>query len=556
MEIMVISKGYMIWVDVIFAFATHAWLRNHEPKSIGRLLVALAIIPSPVAYRWHSSLEYSTIWQPYAVFILTLLGSIIIYRVSPFHPLAQHPGPLPCKISKLWTAFISYQGKLHQYHQELHTKYGPIVRVGPNELSIIDKEFIPHILGSPGLPKGPQWDGRSFTSPDKSNDNRLISVKDFHRHAELRKPWNQAFKSTPLKSYEEILLQRATQLTSHLEKVCMSSADLRGHIDLAKWISFLSFDFMGDIAFGGGFELMRDGDKGGLWENMEAGLFLPSILQHIPWVAPVIRATPFVGASIKKFATFAVKQATLRCTKVVQKRDLFCFMLDELDSHSKNDPFPFIVNNAVLAIIAGSDTTSSALSNIIYYLLRYPEYFRRLRRETDEVFSFADCTSIDISQLPSMKLLNAVINETLRLQPPLPTSLQRASTKSSGGKVVGDTFIPEGTAVIIPPYALHRHPAYFSPRPEEFWPERWLMQNDEQVILNLGAYIPFSFGPANCAGKPLAMQELRYLTALLVRQFDITFESGFAPETWEKNLEDRFVLSKGPLPVVLTPRKT
>jgi cytochrome P450 len=109
--------------------------------------------------------------------------------------------------------------------------------------------------------------------------------------------------------------------------------------------------------------------------------------------------------------------------------------------------------------------------------------------------------------------------------------------------------------VVIPPYTLHRHPAYFSPRTEEFWPERWLIKDDSAIVLDLEAFIPFSFGPANCAGKPLAMQELRYITAVLVRQFDITPEPGFELEGWEEDLKDRFVLAKGPLPVVISPRK-
>lgn len=66
----------------------------------------------------------------YSIFVLTLLSSIFTYRVSPFHPLAQYPGPLLCKASKLWTAYIAYRGKLHHYHRMLHVQYGPIVRVG------------------------------------------------------------------------------------------------------------------------------------------------------------------------------------------------------------------------------------------------------------------------------------------------------------------------------------------------------------------------------------------------------------------------------------------
>ncbi|KAF9472669.1 high nitrogen upregulated cytochrome P450 monooxygenase 2 [Pholiota conissans] len=549
---------YAIWLDILLALATHFWLRNYRPKSLLLLIAPILTIPGFLAYHLHSDppSRHAT-FQIYAVFLGALLSSIIVYRVSPLHPLAKYPGPTLCKISKLWTMFIAYRGGLHLYHQALHVEYGPIVRVGPNELSIADKSFIPLILGSSGLPKGPLWEGRSFSSTnEKVNNTKLLSVKDPQRHAQLRKPWDQAFKATPLHSYGEILVEEVGKFTNLLEEKYRTSEDGKAHVDIARWISYLSFDFMGYMAFGTEFNLVRNGDKDGVFENLESAIFWPSVLQHIPWVTPMMHAVPFAGTSIKKFAAFAMTQAKIRCGKNAQKRDLFHFMLDALESDPKKDPLPFIFNTSVTAIVAGSDTTATALCTIVYYLMRYPASLARLRRELDEAFSFEDCAPVNISQLAELEFLNAVANEALRLQPPLPNSLQRAPPEGSEGKMCGTTYIPEGTAVIIPPYTLHRDPEYFSPRSEEFWPERWIVKDDPTVVLDLDAFIPFSYGPANCAGKPLAMQELRYITAVLVRQFDIVPETGFDLETWEEGLKDRFLLAKGPLPVVISPRQS
>ncbi|KAF8182934.1 cytochrome P450 [Pholiota molesta] len=405
-----------MWADILLALSTHVWLRNYQPKSLRRLLAPIALIPGVLSIYYDGSISLRSSLYSYSIFILTLLSSIIAYRTSPFHPLSQYPGPAICKISKLWTAFIAYRGRGHQYHQALHAIYGPIVRVG-----------------SPGLPKGPLWDGRSFSSTNEQNDNnKLISVKNPSVTHSYGGPGTKLSRN-PIEKLRGNSHQR----------------DQEGHIDLARWISYLTyvhshylkFDFMGVMAFGAEFNLVRDGDKDGIFKIWRLG----------SW------------SSIKKFALFAMKQAKIRCDKDVQKHDLF--------------------------------------------------YFMRLRQEIDEAFSYADCTPIDISQLAELKLLNAVANEALRLQPPLPNSLQRAPPEGSEGKTFGTTFIPEGTAVVIPPYTLHRHPAYFSPRTEEFWPERWLIKDDPAIVLDLEAFIPFSFGPANCAGKPLAMQELRYITA-------------------------------------------
>lgn len=67
----------------------------------------------------------------FGLFWLTLASSILVYRLSPWHPLANYPGPLICKITKFHLAFLSLKGKQHIYYVKLHQKYGDVVRVGP-----------------------------------------------------------------------------------------------------------------------------------------------------------------------------------------------------------------------------------------------------------------------------------------------------------------------------------------------------------------------------------------------------------------------------------------
>ncbi|KAF9543833.1 high nitrogen upregulated cytochrome P450 monooxygenase 2 [Agrocybe pediades] len=555
-------------VVILTALATHLWLRSRAPASTSVISLWLFAISSTAAF---SSLighnvGIAKILQSYFLYFVALTSSVIIYRLSPFHRLARYPGPLLCKISKLWVAYVASRGKLHLYHKELHDKYGPIVRVGPNELSVVDKDFIPTLLGTPGLPKGPLFDGRVITTTkDRDASYTLISTPDLQRHAQLRKPWNKAFGSEPMNDYAEILVEKANVLKEELMKRCQLSADQRGHVDLAGWINFFSFDFMGEMAFGGSFDLMRHGDKDGLWHGMQSALLTAGVTQHVPWLAHIVRAIPSTGVALRRFGQFAVNQAKTRFSKEVEKRDLFYHLIHA--SEPDSDPtapnptyLPLVVSNATLAIIAGSDTTSTVLSNIFYYLIHHPEYMKRLKAEIDEHFPLSDTvhgtSAIELGKLGSMKFLNAIINETLRLQPAVPTSLQRQPAKGSGGQAVGEYFIPEGTAVNIPPYCLHRNPRYFSPRTDDFWPERWLLDKTtaKGFVHDMSAFIPFSVGPANCAGKHLALLELRYVTTLLVRGFDFKFEEGFTAQMWEDGIEDRFVMAKGPLPVVLTPR--
>jgi cytochrome P450 len=130
------------------------------------------------------------------------------------------------------------------------------------------------------------------------------------------------------------------------------------------------------------------------------------------------------------------------------------------------------------------------------------------------------------------------------------------------------SYIPEGTCITIHPYTIHRDPRYFSPYPTAFWPDRWLepadrksvhdvnepLEDNVDVITNTAAFMPFSAGPRVCPGKNLAMVEMRTVASYIVQRYDMKAAEGYDLDKWERNLLDYFILYKGALPVVLTPR--
>ena len=116
---------------------------------------------------------------------------------------------------------------------------------------------------------------------------------------------------------------------------------------------------------------------------------------------------------------------------------------------------------------------------------------------------------------------------------------------------------------------MHHDPRNFSPAPDTFLPERSLIASGDAsaakqlpfflahsstFVRNEEAFIPFSYGPANCAGRNLALVEMRMVVALLMQRFEMRFAPGYDPKRWEEEIEDFFVVKNGKLPVVLTPR--
>ncbi len=146
------------------------------------------------------------------------------------------------------------------------------------------------------------------------------------------------------------------------------------------------------------------------------------------------------------------------------------------------------------------------------------------------------------------------------------------------------SVIPEGNSVTIPTYALHRDPRYFAPLPDTFWPERWVIAEENscardgrtpgdisekikaesvhdipkpKITHNMASFIPFSFGNRNCVGMRLAMLEMRVVLSLLVRKFDFAPATGAGQEDlnkYEETMKDWFAISVGRLNVKLTHR--
>lgn len=167
--------------------------------------------------------------------------------------------------------------------------------------------------------------------------------------------------------------------------------------------------------------------------------------------------------------------------------------------------------NADILIIAGSETTATALTGTMYYLSRYPACLAKLRHEVRNAFtSSSEITGDATAKLP---YLSAVIEETVRIYPPVPFGLKRVSP----GAHIGPYFIPPGTVVSTDPWTA-QHSARYWHQPDTFMPERWL--GDGFAADNKRAFNPFSLGPRGCFGINLAYLEMRVILARMVWELE------------------------------------
>lgn len=195
-----------------------------------------------------------------------------------------------------------------------------------------------------------------------------------------------------------------------------------------------------------------------------------------------------------------------------------------------------------LAIIAGSDTTSTTLAAVLYLLAKNRDQQRLLQKELDYLAEQSRGEELSHKMLLEAQFLNSCINEALRLYPVIPGGVQRVTPP--GGANIAGRYIPGDTIVSTPTYSLHRGMYIFSfigdrnilsanrqstdtryfPNPSSFIPSRW--SSSPEPVTCKGAFYPFLTGPYSCAGKNLAYLEIRMVLCSLLSKFSLRFPDG------------------------------
>lgn len=168
-------------------------------------------------------------------------------------------------------------------------------------------------------------------------------------------------------------------------------------------------------------------------------------------------------------------------------------------------------------LLAGRDTTASLLSNVWWSISRRPEIWAKLRAEVDGLHGERPT----FEQMKDMKYLKAVLNESLRLHPPVPLNAREAQADTylplGGGKDgKSPLLVKKGQVVNYSVYTMHRRKDFYGADAEEFNPDRWL---GEKGLRPGWEFLPFNGGPRICLGQQLALNEASYVTIRMMQHF-------------------------------------
>ncbi|KAF4538553.1 Cytochrome p450 [Lasiodiplodia theobromae] len=420
-----------------------------------------------------------------AIALLTLS----LYRLH-LHPLSHIPGPPLAALTSLWLYWHSYRGTEARVIDALHRRYGPLVRIAPNELDISRGEALAPVYVS----KGGFLKAACYRNFDIEGHQSIFSAVDPAHRAPRAKAVVGLFSTQAIRREgrgEEVIRGVAQRMCRRWEgeKRTAAQRGKRPRVDVLNLSRSLALDAVSEYLFGRSY--------GGV----EEGTGRDAIGEEQPQLSASQFVNTFVAVGrffyLPNWIFVAVEALAMRFN--VEKHDVENSMgtvasfvkdiVEEAEKGQRKETYH------------GTDSTGMNLATACWWLAKKPEVYNALREEV-----LAD-PEADPQTMP---YLSAVIKETLRISMANPTRLPRVVPPQ--GWNFDSTFIPPGTIVGLSPFTLHFNPQVFT-SPYEFLPERWRNPTPEMIR----DHIPFGLGSRACIARNLATVELYLALREVVR---------------------------------------
>ncbi|KAK2060002.1 cytochrome P450 [Colletotrichum caudatum] len=385
-----------------------------------------------------------------------------------------------------------------------------------------------------------------------------LVVQEGEAHKMRRRAVGPVFQPRNVDALKPLLCAKSRRLVQVLRRVCEESGTgedgrgTAGHdgeagratVDICDWATRFALDVACAVGFGEDF---------GLVESREAHPILQAYttiftgseekMSQYAWhnTAPVWMTGMLPHKLDKEMdeASRVVREITLGAVR--KRMDLIRGggeaprdFLTEVILSEKFDARE-CADELVILMAAAHESTAALISMVMHCLCRRPELQSALRHEL-RVFGLGPGreSSVPESRYEKMTLLNAVLNETMRLEPPLPVTLRKAVRDTS----VGGHAVRAGTYIVLSPYAMGRSRAIWGPAASTFDPRRWITPHGDRDGGASASSLPghrygmltFLKGPKGCTGERFAKAEMRRVVAALVASFQWTPAQAHEPE--------------------------
>ncbi|KNG89231.1 cytochrome P450 [Aspergillus nomiae NRRL 13137] len=475
--------------------------------------------------------DRSVLAQGILVGIVTYWAVWIIYTRW-FHPLAKFPGPFWASITRVWTLLHVLPGNAEKRQMKLHAKYGPVVRIAPNELVTSDPEAIQTLYGTKSLTT--KTDFYLAFRPPWARFPDHFSSEGGKQHGERRRIVSHVYTMTSILQSEKYI-EKCIDIW--LEKLG-EMADNKKSFDLWIWTRMYAYDVIGELYFSKMFGFLQaGGDHLGYIDATEDLVPVQFLAANMPtYVRGLFMLTGFLFPKVRR-ALGALENLTDATNKMLkdhlatlqsdsesesQRQDILSKLLEI--SHKRGEELDFVLDDVKMesfgAFFAGSETTALTLSGILYHIFRTPRVYAKLTAEIDA----AKCNQLStprISYNEAVKLpyLAACIKEGIRMHPITGVSFPRHAPSS--GCMIGEHYIPGNARIGVNPGVMHFSKTIFGEDADRFRPERWIDGNASRMDRHI---MQFGMGARTCLGKNISMCEIYKAIPELLKSF--AFELG------------------------------
>ncbi|EFX00479.1 benzoate 4-monooxygenase cytochrome p450 [Grosmannia clavigera kw1407] len=463
-------------------------------------------------------------WSLVSLGAVLLIDILVSKRIQNHFRLRHIPGPFWTGWTDLWLIRRQLGGELNFELYDVNKKYGPLARIGPNWVVCSDPNELRRIWSVHSDYKRAYWYRGLRVDPYRDS---TFSTLDECVHDDLRTKLLPGYGGKDVDNLHDINDEQVLGLVRLLESKYLSVDGRRDEtiiekggteksryvtVDLARKIQFFTLDVISSLAFGRSFDYLKaDADTFGYIHTTESTMpilmttaLVPGLvdLMQTQWlrrIMPDIRKMVGIG-TVMNLAHDAVSERY--ASPPVVKRD----MLGSFISHGLSQADA--EGEAVVQIIAGSDTSATAIRSTFLFLISSPHAYTRLQREIDAgVIAGRISSPIIDAEARAFPYLQAVIREGLRMWPPATGLLPKVSDHDD---IICGHHIPSGTCVAWAVWSVMRDRSIFGEDAEIFCPERWLNISPEKYrLMDQTLMLDFAGGSRyECLGKNVALIEL------------------------------------------------
>ena len=445
--------------------------------------------------------ELSLIHSVFYFSVLVIAYSILSRVYNRYFHLRQFDGPALAAFSRLWLVRTYASGKAAQTFLNVNNQYGKLARIGPNHLITDDPQINFRILGTHSPYQRGDWFDSLRFHPHYTS---IASETDPAKHDALRWKVSAGYTTKDFKDLEGVLDSRIAEWLNRLGEKS-AGGGLHG-FDLARSVRYMTLDAASYVCFSQDL-MFTEAEADEFWDSIEDSapyaqyiscvhwLFsLAWVMCHIPGLKNKMilneNNNPGVGR-ILRVSRVATAKRFGSDAKVID---------DMLGSWIKRGLSQYEAETEVsIALATGAFPTASTINVTILYVSSNPRIWEALRKELETAILKGLISSpIRNSEIEHLPYLQACINETMRLCPPIVQLRERVVP--AGGDTIGGTYIPGGTKIGINLGGLCRKPC-FGEAPETYRPERWLEADAEKLAEMRRLHgLLFGYGSTKCLG--------------------------------------------------------